>query len=450
MKGYFLSDLILKEDRHQVNGITLEIPHLTPSILRGIVDRLMEGQKKLSATPITEIVDWIDTAAHCLLDTSDAIRQEAETTLPLVSGASKEMVQITLNETFSQLTRAQLLHLLEQEIGDPEILDRFRPRGNRSVHAMGPRLITHLLPGNVAGVSVFSLVFGLLVKSANLARVSREDLLPAFFAQSLHKIRPDLAQNLAILTWDHAAVEITHAAFEKAACAILYGNDETLQTVRKLIPRHITPVLFYGHKLSLGVIAREAIRLELTREAAVDISLYDQRGCLSPHLFYVEELGQATPLQFAKWLAQALHFHANRCPKGTTTPAEAAQIHQLRRALSLKGGQVFVSPVGIEWTVLYDPDPAFSFSPLARTIWIKPVQDLSNIPALLSPVAGKIQAVGIAIPPDRQPPLLTALAQLGTTRICPIGTMQKPPLSWHHDGRFRLADLLHFVDLENG
>jgi hypothetical protein len=39
------------------------------------------------------------------------------------------------------------------------------------------------------------------------------------------------------------------------------------------------------------------------------------------------------------------------------------------------------------------------------------------------------------------------LARMGVHRVCPIGQMQRPPLSWHHDGRPNLADLVNWTDL---
>jgi hypothetical protein len=99
--------------------------------------------------------------------------------------------------------------------------------------------------------------------------------------------------------------------------------------------------------------------------------------------------------------------------------------------------------------VLYDPDPHFSVSPLARTIWIKPVRDLSEIAGHLESIRPYLQGVGLAIPQERQTEVILSLARMGVNRICAIGKMQKPPLTWHHDGRFRLLDLLRFVDWEN-
>lgn len=451
MKGYYLSALHIEERQEEKQGIPLATPLLSASGLVEISSHLIEAQKKLAAESIFQIVDWIDAVARCWADPNDSIRQEAESLLPRITGDSLEMVRFTLNDLSKHLTRPVLLQLLEAEIGDPTLLDQFRqkPKGVGFTRAFGPRLTAHILPGNLGGTALFSLVCSLLAKSASLAKVSREEfLLPVLFARSLEKIRPDLAQSLAVLTWENSAIDLTRALFQKADLAVIYGGEKTLEALRKEIPP-TTRALFHGHRLSLGVIARESIQKELAEQAATDIALYDQRGCLSPHLYYVEAGGLNTPIEFAQLLAQSLYVSSYQLPKGTTSSEEAAQIQQLRGTLPLKGGKVFPSPSGVDWTVLYDPDPPFSVSPLARTIWIKPVEDLSEIPAHLEAIRPYLQAVGMAVPQERQTEVVLSLARLGVNRICAIGKMQNPPLTWHHDGRFRLLDLLRFVDWEN-
>jgi hypothetical protein len=451
MKGYFLPHISVAEVKREINGVTLEFPSLSPPQIAELADGLIRSHEKLAELSILKIVDWIDLAAQRWLNRKDPIRMEAESILPSLTGASKEMIRLSLDDLFKHLTRPVLIQLLEEELGDPTLLDHFRPKlkGSGFTRAFGPRLVSHVLPGNIPGTSVMSLACGLLAKSSNLAKVSMEELLlPVLFARSLHEIEPDLGQVLAVMTWENHAVEITKAAFRKADLVIVYGNDETIEKIREKIPS-TTRAIYHGHKLSLGVIAREAIHSRLSEEAAIDIALYDQRGCLSPHVYYVEGGGATPPIEFAQWLSQALYVASYQLPKGPTFPAEAAQIQQLRGSLPLKGGRVFPSPKGLDWTVLYDPDPSFSLSPLSRTIWVKPVQNLTQIPVYLEPVRTFLQAVGIAIPPERQPQIVPALAQMGVNRICPIGKMQKPPMTWHHDGRFRLLNLLRFVDWEN-
>ncbi|VAX32875.1 hypothetical protein MNBD_NITROSPIRAE01-2239 [hydrothermal vent metagenome] len=200
--------------------------------------------------------------------------------------------------------------------------------------------------------------------------------------------------------------------------------------------------------MSFGIISRENISKNLSKKVAMDIALYDQQGCLSPHLYYVESDGANTALDFAEQVAESLQILSKKLPKGLCDESTASQIQQLRGTLPLKGGTVFESLNNTDWTVLFDPSPEFTLSPLSRCVWIKSVGDLSEIPPLLSSVRNDIQAIGIAIPKTRADAMIENLSIIGGCRICPIGKMQRPPLNWMHDGKKRLLPLLRFVNWE--
>ena len=63
-------------------------------------------------------------------------------------------------------------------------------------------------------------------------------------------------------------------------------------------------------------------------------------------------------------------------------------------------------------------------------------------------ILGKVSTVGIAAPPAKMKDLATHFARWGATRICPLGQMQNPPLTWRHDGRPALGDLITWTDFE--
>jgi len=441
---------LLNEKNTGIEAIREDLPIVETSQIIKISKHLLAAQEKLASESIYSIVDWIDEAAEAWLNPESEIRLEAESRLPAAYGLSKAMICFILDDLFKQLRRPLLLQFLQEELGDPKRLDGFQPkeRGVGLSRAFGPRLIAHILPGNIPGTAVASLVLGLLAKSANLARLSQSArLLTELFARSLQAIRPELAETIALLSWPSDQVSLTVSALSQADLAVIYGSDATISSLRQITPPS-TRLISYGHKLSLGVIARESADKNLSERVAQDVALYDQRGCLSPQLYYVESGGAVSPLEFSACLAEALDVLSTRLPKGETSPLEAARIQQLRGTMALKGGRAFSSTKGLAWTVLYDPDPEFSPSPLSRTIWIKAVDDLSEVPSHLRSIRKSLQAIGIACPKPRQAALVTSLAQLGGCRMCPIGKMQMPPLSWHHDGQPRLSPLLRFVDWE--
>jgi len=79
---------------------------------------------------------------------------------------------------------------------------------------------------------------------------------------------------------------------------------------------------------------------------------------------------------------------------------------------------------------------------------VKPVRDLTNALNHADGVRGKVSTVGLAAPEEKTDEIAMRLARWGATRICPLGQMQNPPLTWRHDGRPPLGDLITWTDLE--
>ncbi len=76
------------------------------------------------------------------------------------------------------------------------------------------------------------------------------------------------------------------------------------------------------------------------------------------------------------------------------------------------------------------------------------MRDLAEALNSADNVKGKVSTVGLAAPEHKMEELALQLARWGATRVCPLGQMQNPPLTWRHDGRPPLADLVTWTDLE--
>jgi hypothetical protein len=142
-------------------------------------------------------------------------------------------------------------------------------------------------------------------------------------------------------------------------------------------------------------------------------------------------------------------------PRGAVDVGESAIIGQLRGRVefaNLAGGgqRLHASAPGTEWTVIYDPDPAFDVSCLNRVVRVKPVRSIEDVPALVAPIGEVVQTVGVAGPRERIRELANSLGSLGASRITSISQMPWPPASWHHDGRPAMASLVRWCDLESG
>ena len=100
--------------------------------------------------------------------------------------------------------------------------------------------------------------------------------------------------------------------------------------------------------------------------------------------------------------------------------------------------------------MVYESDPRFQTSCLYRFIYVKGVTDLKEVLQSADPVRDKTSTVGVAAPEDKIQAVSLELGRWGATRVCRLGSMQTPPLTWRHDGRPALGDLVRWVDWEQG
>ena len=152
---------------------------------------------------------------------------------------------------------------------------------------------------------------------------------------------------------------------------------------------------------------------------ARDVWMVDQRGCLSPVALYVQKKGEVSPKEFAGLVVEALqklYKKDNIAPRRDIASFAASQSLQNRLVIQnivIKG--------------FNHPPPVFS---------------------ALRPIQKYLQCVALECHPKKRKTIAEQLSQLGVNRICRAGTMQIPPVTWHHDGKPNLASWIHWADLE--
>lgn len=430
------------------------MPPPSPAELNTTIDTLIANHTRhLTHRPVQEILLSIDQVIQRWLDPDSSERQEAEARLPETTGLSPEMIRHILPLIFQEYRADRLESLLADELGDPNALDTYVASLQGQKKAYGPALITHILAGNLPGAGLDSVIFSLLVKSATLVKASStEPLLPILFARSIQELDPDLGSCLGVVSWPGGKADLEDVAFTRADVVVASGSDESLEAIRQRVSGKF---IGYGHKVSLSLVAKEGLTdaEEVARKAAYDVALYDQQGCLSPQLVYVQEGGAITPKDFAALLAKALAHWQTVLPRKPVTPEVSTAIRKVRdeaewQALAGKDMVLHASPHGTDWTVIYDADPTFVPSPLYRTIRVKSLQNIEQLSVLLDSWRPYLEAVGVEAGSERMTIIADILGALGVSRICPIGAMQLPPLSWQHGGRPRIEDLVRWVGIE--
>ena len=442
---------------HDPPAPPLEHPVLAEDRLRHLMSMLrMARDELLVGLPVERVVRAVDRVACRLLDPGDELRKRALAELGPQAGLSDPMAETILDKMAFDWTRERLLGLLASEFSDPGVLDEFRP-GTRGgmVRALGFPLTFHLGAGTVPGVSVTSLVRALLVKSAVLLKPGRGDVtLPVVFAHGLHEEDPDLGLSVAVAYWPGREGSLVESAVRKADLVVVYGGDETVRWVRERLPP-ATSLRVYRHRLGLGLVGRGGLGEDApytAREAARAVALFDQRGCVSPHVLFVEEGGATDPGEWATLLAGALQELEKALPSGRLTEEEGAVLQQVRGLGELEEGTgrgaVYHGGPRAPWTVLFTPGGKLEPSCLNRTVRVIPVGNLAEALKDMEAWRPYLQTVGVVGLGGRKEAVAEALTRLGVSRITSLKALPWPPPWWHHDGEGPLRALVRWTDVE--
>jgi len=374
---------------------------------------------------------------------------------------------------FKQFTPESVRRLIEQDLGDLQRLDAFtsdaqQPRNKRASIAISPELLVHITAGNLPVPALMSMALGLIVRSAQFIKCATgTSLLPRLFAHSIYQADPKLGACLEVAEWRGGNAAVEDALFAQADCLTATGSDEVLASIRPRLPPKAR-FLGYGQRVSFAYVACAPLS-DVSRKAAAgaaaDVAAWNQLGCLSPHVIYVQHGSAVSPEQFAQLLADELAARELSEPRGDLPPQIAATIssrraiYEMRAAASPHSTRVWSSPNSTAWTVVYEtdrpephlpvnPDPLFQLSCLNRFIYVKEAGHLNQVLHHAENIREKVSTVGLAAPDDKAQELATQLAHWGAKRICPLGQMQNPPLTWRHDGRPSLGDLVTWTDWE--
>lgn len=394
---------------------------------------------------------------------TNPFRQRMLTQGPAHTGLSPASLASGLDRFFESLTRDSILDLLRQDLGHERRLDEIcstpvEQRANKSSVATGPEMIGHITPRLLPVSALQSMVLGLLAKSSQFFRCSPgTSLIPRVFAHALHALDSRVGSCLEFAEWSSEQQELTDALIAESGCVTAAGQDETLIRIRSRVPAGVRFIGF-GNRLSFAFISKDLLVPHnlgrLAGKAAADVATWDQLGCLSPQVIYVEEGGAANPESFAEKLAQELDRVESEEPRAVLAPEVSATITRLRglyeiRASAGTGTQLWKSENSTAWTVIFEQDPQFQKSCLHRFIYVKGVRSVDDMLQAADVVRGQVSTVGLAVHDGDAPEIVYRLARWGVSRVCPLGRMQQPPAAWRHDGRLGLAELVQWTDWEH-
>jgi hypothetical protein len=441
---------IAKHDLRRCGAVEVDVPRLQPAQLCAAIEGARQkALHHLRRRSVDDLLLTVDRVVAAWLDPQSVVRQQAEAVLPAATGFSPEMVRHGLPRLLNGVRAGSIRALLDADLGDYRVLDDMRA----GKFAAGPSLILHVMSGNIPGLAAVPVLLSLTLKSAVLVKSAAGDpIFPVLLAESISAIDAELAACVLVTYWRGGDQEIETATLGAADLVVASGSDAA---VAALASRTARRFIGHGHKVSFAAVGTEYLRdhestERIARSLAYDVSLWDQQGCLSPQLCYVESGGAVTPHEFAADLAQALSDFSVALPPRRRGFDEEADIMRFRQEAEWRPAHsLLASPGCSDWSISIEEDAEFIPTCLNRCVRIKVVSDLARLAPVLAPHSRHLEAVGLAVPAPRVQEMSAMFAGCGVHRICPIGEMQRPPLSWRQSGRPRIADWVEWTVVED-
>jgi len=203
----------------------------------------------------------------------------------------------------------------------------------------------------------------------------------------------------------------------------VYGRDATIAAVRARVGARIR-VRGHGAGMGVAVIGAGAALDEAARSLADDVVAFDQRGCLSPRIAFVEGEGRAS--SFADALHSALTTANERTPRGALHEDERAELSRYGATMAFAGR---VASGAGHLLGIAPPGAPLLIPPTGRHLHLVPVASLDEVEAHLAALAPVLVSVGTD-DVARVRPHVPAHARLSL-----LGAMQRPPLDGPVDRR---------------
>ena len=276
------------------------------------------------------------------------------------------------------------------------------------------------------------IVLSLLLPVEVVVRPS-ENLLPLFYDlhDYLWKKSPLLAERLRIVETGHHEESLLNW-LNWCDCLNVSGSNETVKYYQDLLKRHgLNPAFIpHGHRVSAALIRTQDLDLLTSQDyknLALDLSAWDQMGCLSPKCLFIEADFEKCR-SIAEKLMKSVDEWSSILPLGKTELSIQAQKNNAIRLAELDGSCVIHGQNHEDVFVIFPHECEFEpiFQP--RLLNIYPVIDSVEAAIQLSPFG---QAAGSLSPLGTHNE--ERLAQAGYNYFCRLGQMQDPPLTWLHD-----------------
>ncbi|HEV3001885.1 MAG TPA: aldehyde dehydrogenase family protein [Solirubrobacteraceae bacterium] len=399
----------------------------------------------LRETSIDDITIFFDEVRRAWMTPDNPWRRLALELGSRVTGYARPMIESDVNYLGHTLERAKQYDFIETDLGDPALLDEWRPHKAIERRCWPKGLIAHVMVGNVPLASLFTLYRSLATKNVTVTKLPSRDPVSALcFANCIHDVDPGhpVVRALSTLYWEPGS-EVEEAVIDAADVVSVWGQGETIESVKRRVG-HGVEVIEFGPKRSFALVldgGGDADVDEIATKLAYDVAAYDQEACFSLQEVFAEasladELGEA----LARWLPR----YSRVVPRRELSPDASAHLMRARLEGVARGWTVH-APQGNDWTVAVTGGAEeLDEHPLARYVFVHPVASAAEAVATVN---RDVQTVSLE-PWSRLAEVRDDLTAAGADRVVPIGRMTRFRPGFIHDGHYPMREMVRWVSAE--
>jgi hypothetical protein len=246
----------------------------------------------------------------------------------------------------------------------------------------------------------------------------------------------EVSELIEVAAWSRANVDMTKAFVREADLIVVYGSDGTIEQIKGMAVQ--TPVVAYGHRVSAGVVMSGSDFDTAATGLAVDILLYDQAGCLSPHCIFVDGAPD-DGLRFANMLASKLRTCS--VPLPTKNVHRDWRVQEHRQLVMMDENSTVIDFEETRWTVIYHDNPVFHLSITHGFVYVVALPK-EGIIECIEQAAHLVQGVALESGDMIEfENVQSELRRAGASYVCSPGKLQQPTISWRENNEDVLRSL---------
>ncbi len=423
-----------------------EARFVTPDPDKFISDMLprnQQGMRDMYALSLDDVFDYLSELGRRLVFDTNPHMQAAFELIAAASPQTPSLLRHKFEQAPAMFSRKVLEEYVDTSIGRA-VLDGWLPVSLAdgsvlSVRAFGARTV-HVIAGSGPSVSLMTVVRNALTRSSALIKLPSNDPMTAVaIARTMVDMDPHhpLTKNLSVAYWKGGDTALEDQIYDPLRIdkIVAWGGGASMKSITRYIQPGIDLVAF-DPKLSSSIIGKAAFldektMREVAQRAASDIGSYNQIGCASARVVFVETGTDPAGLKLAEEFGAYIYEALQALPGDISTPAKVfdANLRQEIQGIRLASGLYSViggaSGEGAIIVSLMDEPVDFSDKLADRVANTVPVESLDRAIGLITHFT---QTIGI-YPEALKTRLRDEAPFPGAQRLVSLGYANAPPLT---------------------